>query len=55
MATNRKSDCCNANVDVGGIGDFDDNDRIHTYYYVCKKCKKACDLKQIKIYEYKNT
>lgn len=43
-----KSKCCNADVFVSGIGDFNDNDEISTCYYVCKKCKKACSLKEYK-------
>ena len=45
METNKKSQCCNADVEIGGIGDFDDKDEISTHYFVCKKCHKACDLK----------
>ncbi len=40
------SNCCNAPVTIGGIGDFNDNDRIQTRYYVCIECKEACDLEE---------
>ena len=33
-----KSDCCNADVKVGG------DDREGTVYFVCTKCGRACDL-----------
>ena len=37
------SACCNAPMTVGGIGDFDDKDKVCTQYYVCSKCKRPCD------------
>lgn len=45
MITNQKSKCCDADVIIGGRGDFSDEDRVETHYFVCTKCRKACDLK----------
>jgi hypothetical protein len=42
------SKCCNAPVEIGGIGDFKDTDAPTTQYYVCCKCKKPCDIKKVK-------
>lgn len=36
-----KSNCCNADVKIGGIPDFE---RICTQYYICVKCNEACDV-----------
>ena len=45
MNTNEKSECCNADVSIGGISDFENDDKICTRYYVCENCKQACSLK----------
>jgi hypothetical protein len=34
-----KSNCCGANVTIGG------DDEEGTHYYVCTKCFKACDIR----------
>ena len=39
-----KSKCCGAEVTVGGLGDFDDDDKVCTRYYICKSCGNACDV-----------
>ena len=38
------SKCCKAEVELGGMGDFHYPDTSETRYYVCKKCKRACDV-----------
>ena len=48
MSTNEKSECCNANIFIGGIGDFNDGDSVQTHYFVCSACKKPCSLKEYK-------
>lgn len=45
MNTNQKSICCNADIIISGTGDFDDNDKIETFYHICSNCRKACDTK----------
>lgn len=42
--TNLKSNCCNAKIKVGGIGDFEGDKIACTIYYVCTKCQEACDV-----------
>jgi hypothetical protein len=42
------SDCCNAPVVVGGIGDFHDNDHAITQYHQCKACSNPCSIRQDK-------
>ena len=42
------SNCHNAPVTIGGVGDFDDRDRVSTQYYVCSECSKPCDLADTK-------
>jgi len=44
----KKSNCCNAEIKVGGMGDFNDKDKVVTQYYICQKCGKPCDIKPIK-------
>ena len=39
-----KSKCCNSSVRNGGLGDFKDEDRPVTQYYICDKCNKSCDI-----------
>lgn len=43
---NYKSKCCNASVSIRGIGDFSNKDKVNTYYFICNKCKEACDVIQ---------
>jgi hypothetical protein len=43
------SNCCGAQVNTKGIGDFNDKDEASTKYFVCLKCGKPCDQKVIKI------
>ena len=45
------SACCKASVRLSeGISDFigDKNPILGTFYYICTKCGKACDLKRRK-------
>jgi hypothetical protein len=42
--SNIKSDCCNAEVKVGGIPDFNGDRHACTQYYVCTKCEEACNV-----------
>lgn len=39
------SECCNAEVKAEGQGDFRDNDKVVTMYYICTKCGEPCDIK----------
>jgi len=39
----KTSNCCNSSVRSGGVGDFNDDDRPITQYYICNKCNKPCD------------
>ena len=42
--SNIKSTCCNAEVKIGGMEDFEGDKYICTQYYICTKCKKACNV-----------
>jgi len=44
----KKSKCCWADVELGGIGDFHDKDKVETRCYICTACKKPCDLRDKK-------
>jgi hypothetical protein len=37
------SNCCNAEIKVGGCADFEGDKSACTQYYVCTKCDNACD------------
>lgn len=39
-----KSKCCNAEVEIGGMGDFHDADHVVTCYPQCSSCQKPCDV-----------
>lgn len=39
-----RSNCCNANVKVGGMEDFEGDKKACTMYHVCTKCNNACDV-----------
>jgi hypothetical protein len=43
--TKLKSTCCDAPVKIGGVGDFNDKDKVCTLYSVCTKCGNPCDIK----------
>ncbi|MBP7118472.1 hypothetical protein KBA63_00130 [Candidatus Woesebacteria bacterium] len=38
-----KSKCCNAEVETGGMGDFEEHDVV-TCYHQCTSCKNPCDV-----------
>ena len=38
-----KSKCCNAEVETGGMGDFEEHDVV-TCYHQCTSCKTPCDV-----------
>ena len=43
--------CCNAEVKVvSGLPDFigDKEKDSYTMYYICTKCNKPCDIKEVK-------
>ena len=44
------STCCNAKAEVAcGIPDFGkEYGRGQTCHYECQKCKKSCDIKEVK-------
>jgi hypothetical protein len=43
--SNLKSNCCNTEIIIGGISDFEKNYKeTCTQYYICTKCKQACDI-----------
>ena len=42
--SNLKSNCCNADIKVGGSPDFIGGTEICTCYYICTKCEDACDV-----------
>jgi len=39
--SNLKSNCCNSDIRIEGINDFD---KQCTMYHVCKYCNKPCDV-----------
>ena len=39
-----KSNCCNADIKIGGVPDFEGDKSACTQYYVCVKCNEACDV-----------
>jgi len=43
---NYKSKCCGAKVKIeGGVSDFGGRyKKGQTYHFVCRKCKKPCDI-----------
>lgn len=43
-----KSKCCNAEVRTDGIPDFLGSKEICTVSFICRKCKKPCDLMRLR-------
>lgn len=48
-----KSKCCNAEVRTDGMPDFLGSKEVCTVSFICRKCRKPCDIKRPKSHKRK--